>query len=266
MRTADNGNQIAVPAVERALNILEYLGEKGAPATLKEISSTLGIPAASTFRIVRYLCSRGYIEEDANIQGRYELGLQLLRLAHLLDRRLDLRTIAVYPMRRLAEESGQTAQLGILQGYGVMYIDQAEPREPVSIIAALRTILPVNVSAAGKVLVAYLPPKEQEEFLERAELRAQTPKSITDKASFKAELERVREMGFAIDDEEYARGIGCLAVPIFDHTGTNVAAVGITGHIIDYRDKDRLGCLIQLVQEAAGEISAKMGYAGEVRA
>jgi DNA-binding IclR family transcriptional regulator len=253
-------NLEVVPAVQRALDIFEYLGNQNKPMTLKEISIYLQIPSVSTFRIVKYLCSRGYLKEDSNVQGRYSLGFQLLHLAHLMSKCFDLSNIGIESMRKLAEESGQTAQLAVLQENGVMYINQILPQKPVNIIAALRTVLSVNISASGKVLVAYLEAKEQEEFLKKIELERRTPNSIFEKEQFYKELQAVREKGFGFDNEEYARGIGCLAAPIFDYTGKNVAAVGITGQISDYQDETNLKYLKRLVLATAQEISASMGY------
>ncbi|PJF31278.1 MAG: hypothetical protein CUN51_05275 [Candidatus Thermofonsia Clade 1 bacterium] len=241
-----------IPALEKALDILEFLASEGKPMTVKEIAQALSIPMVTAYRTVNYLCSRGYLCEG---RGGYMLGDQISRLARQMDRQADWVAEASAILRRLALQSEQTAQLGILRGFGVTYIDQRMPPHPVSIIAALRTILPINVSASGKVLVANLPPEEREYFLQHAQLPAQTENSLTDLNEFRAELDRVREQGYALDFEEYARGIGCVAAPIRDANGHAVAAVGITGHIADYLDSERLARLISYVQQAAQEIS-----------
>lgn len=244
---------MVVPALEKALDILEFLANASKPMTVKEIAQVLNIPIVTAYRTVNYLCSRNYLREG---QGGYTLGDQISRLAHQMSRQADWVAEASPILRRLALQSEQTAQLGILRGFGVMYIDQKMPPHPVSIIAALRTILPINVSASGKVLVANLPSKEREYFLQHAELPAQTENTLTDLDELRAELERVREQGYALDFEEYARGIGCVAAPIRDADQHTVAAVGITGHISDYLDSERLSRLIGYVQQAAQEISA----------
>jgi DNA-binding IclR family transcriptional regulator len=255
----DSRKQTVVPAVERALNILESLGTHGTSMTLKEIAATLDIPAVSTFRIVKYLCSRGYLKEEPHLPGQYNLGMQLLYIAHQLHRNSDLRVAAILSMRKLAEVTGQTSQLAILQDYGVMYVEQATPLKPVNIIAQLRTQIPVNVSASGKVLIAYLQPEEQNEYLKKIEFVCQTKRSITNPAEFGKELLKVRQLGFAVDNEEYARGIGCLAAPIFDHLAKNIAAVGITGHIADYHNEAKFENLKHQVLVAAKEISENLG-------
>lgn len=248
-----------VPALEKALDILEYIGQRGAPVMIKEISVDLGIPSATAYRTVKYLCSRKYLKESLPAEGGYVLGPQFLYLAHLISLQLNLTTEAEPVMRDLAAKSGQTTQLGILQDFGVTYIEQRLPATPVNIIASLRTVIPVNISACGKVLAAYLPPSEQTHFLNNARLVAQTPGSIVDPAQFRQELTRVKGSGYALDREEYARGIGCAAAPIYDHRGQVVAAIGITGPIADYSNPDKLEQLIQLVKDAAAEISRNLG-------
>jgi DNA-binding IclR family transcriptional regulator len=256
-----NGNKAdqPVPAVEKTLNIFEYLAEKGIAVPIKQISSELGIPLVTTYRIVGYLTSRGYLREEQPGGGQYCLGMRLLYLAQSLTAQMSLVPVAAPHLRVLAQETGHTAQLGVLQDHGVIYIDHARPTRPVSITATIGSILPINVSAAGKVLVAHLPPAEQQRFLEHADLPQQTERSITDRALLLEELAKVKAQGYASDCEEYARGIGCLAAPIHDHTGRVIAAVGITGHIASYMGP-QLQSLLNAVFCAAGNISGGMGH------
>ncbi len=250
---------VVVPAVEKALDILEFIAQRESSATIKELSVHLDIPIATAYRTVRYLCSRRFLAEHSQIEGAYVLGPQFMHLAYLTTRQSRLHIEAEPVMRKLAKLTGQTTQLGILQDLGVTYIEQVLPTTPVSIIATLRTILPVNVSASGKVLVAYLPAHEQEEFLRAAQLAANTPNSIVDEAQFRQELQQIRSDGYALDREEYARGIGCCAAPICNFRGQVIAAIGITGHIADYADEQSLERLASHVKTAAEEISRILG-------
>lgn len=248
-----------VPALEKALDILEYIAQEGVPVTLKDITTTLNIPHATAYRTVKYLCSRNYLKPDPQSESAYYLGPQLLYLAHVMNRQFDLITEAAPIIKELAARTNQTAQIGVLQDLGVMYVDQAQPTRPVTIIAALRTVIPVNLSASGKVLVAHLLPREQEYFLQNCTLAKQTKNSIVDLDRFREELATVKAQGYAFDHEEYARGIGCLAAPIWDHTDQVIAAVGVTGHIADYTDDDNRAHLVDLVCAAAQEISQTIG-------
>jgi DNA-binding IclR family transcriptional regulator len=248
----------AIPAVEKALDILEYVAHRETAASVKDIETDLGIPIATVYRTVKYLCLRNYLKENSDGDGRYFLGSQLALLAHQSTIQRDLMHVAKPHMRELAAKSGQTAQLGVLQDYQVMYIEQALPSRAVNIIAALRTGIPVNVSASGKVLVAHLSDSERESFLEHAQLARHTPESIVDIDLFKEELTRVHQQGYGLDCEEFARGIGCVAAPIRDHRQQVIAAIGITGHVNDYLASDNLERLIRLVTTAAAQISESL--------
>jgi len=247
-----------VPALEKALDILEYIAERGDFVTTKEISAELGIPIASTYRTVNYLCSRDYLRENPDVEGGgYSLGAQIQVLADHITRQFDLISVALPSMRRLAAQSEQTVQLGILQDEQVIYIEQILPSKPVNIIAALRTGISVNVSASGKVLVAHLPPQEQLDLLDNVVLEPRTKRSITDVEKFLEELQQVRQQGFAVDYEEYARGIGCVAVPITDSRGQVIAAIGITGHSAEYSG-ETLEHYVKLARDAGRAISSNI--------
>lgn len=251
----------AVPALEKALDILEYVAQHGTPITVKQIAITLELPLATTYRIVKYLCNRGYLRGET--EGEYSLGPQFLYLTQVVTGQFDLISQAKPIMNALAAQTGQTAQLGILQDSGVVYIEQAFPSRPVNIVAALHTVIPVNLSASGKVLVAYLNPQEQAYFLQSAPLVMQTRRSIVDRETFQAELLAVRQQGYALDQEEYARGIGCAAAPIWDYRNQVIAAIGITGHIKDYNDPQDLAQVVGRVTDAAQAISRRIGARAE---
>lgn len=244
-----------IPAVAKALDILEYIAQRESAASAKDIATDLDIPVATVYRTIKYLCWRNYLKETNNGDGRYILGSQIISLAHQLTLQRDLIHLAKPFMRELAAKSNQTAQLGILQNHQVMYIEQALPTQPVNIIAALRTGIPVNVSASGKVLVAHLPEGERRAFLSQATLAPNTPDSIVNLEQFEQELRQVVAQGYGLDREEFARGIGCIAAPILDYRGHVGAAIGITGHINDYLDPEHIQKLIQLVMGAAEKIS-----------
>ncbi|HPT83375.1 MAG TPA: IclR family transcriptional regulator [Limnochordia bacterium] len=252
-----NNNHVVVPAVKNALDIFELLSTKPAGLTLKQISSTLGIPQTSCFRVVKYLLSRGYLTIiSESSPDRYTLGFSLLDLADKIEPKL--RTLAKDVLRELANSSEMTAQLGVLHGNGVMYIEQALPVEPVSIIAKLRTVLPINVSAAGKVLLAYLPEEKRAEALASAELRCRPEERAAVESKLWEEFSQIRRQGYGTDYEEYARGIGCLAAPVFDNTERVIAGIGVTGHIASFNDGHVFANLVHLVKAAADKLSELM--------
>lgn len=255
-RSKDNNNN---PSVDRALNILEHLILVKS-ATIKELSEELKIPLVSTSRLVKTLVNRGYLKEKKGYSSSFSLGMKLLRFSQVVYEQIDLRRIAEKHMQELSEATGQTSQLAILQQSFVVYINQVLPRKPVSIIAPLHTELPINVSACGKVLCAWLAGEDRSTCLKRAELVQATKKSIVDKDAFLKEMDKVKLLGYALDDEEFAKGIGCIAAPIIDYSNKIVAAVGITGHIKSYKGSDQFSKIKKHVLEASAKISEEIGH------
>jgi len=254
----ENNSNVLVPAVERAFDILEFLAEQNNPVSLKEISAKMKIPTVSCFRIVKYICSRGYINEEQN--GLYSLGLRNLLLSEKLLKKMDIVNLSQNAMQELAAETNQAVQLALPHQYGVIYINQIMPLHPINVIAPIGSIIPINVSASGKILTAFLSDLQRNKCTAAATFVNKTKNSITDKALFEIELLKVKELGYAEDNEEYAIGVGCLAAPIFNHTKECVAAIGITGNITDYHNSKKYESYVKLIGKASQKVSKLMGY------
>lgn len=257
-----NTNNVFVPAASRVLDILEYAAKQSDGINLKDISESLEIPQASAFRLVKQLVARNYLEEIKEKSGYYRLGLQVLFLSSNISHVSNISKIAKPEMHRLAEETMQTVQLGVLRGNQVMYIEQVLPPASVNITTDPYSLLPINVSAAGKVLLAFMPKVDREAILSNIVFPKRTTRTISDVEEFKNSLVSVRENGYAKDDEEFAIGIGCLASPIFDCNSKCIAAIGITGSIHNYLSNANQSNLIDLVKKASQNISNKLGYKG----
>ncbi|MDF2675425.1 MAG: IclR family transcriptional regulator, partial [Clostridiales bacterium] len=126
--------------------------------------------------------------------------------------------------------------------------------------APLGTIIPLNVSASGKVLVTFMKEEQRKKFIESSPFVHKTEKSIIDKDAFNIELNKVRELGYAEDDEEYSKGVGCLAAPVYNHAKECIASIGITGSINNYHDNEKYQKYIQLTINASQKVSSLLGY------
>ena len=251
-------NKNRVPAVERALDILEFLMSRNEAISIKEISERLSIPNVTVFRIVKSLESKGYVYKQGS-GGKYILGVKAVSFGNTVNKESNLSQIANAFMYELAKKSGQTVQLGVLFEYRVMYIDQIRTSDSLIHIEPTREPFAVNISAGGKVLVAYLSEAKQKDFLTQAVLNKNTPNSIADKSEFQRELILVKSQGYAIDDEIFARGVRCIAAPIFNINRECVASLGITGHTQEIT-LDRMEYFIQLTIEVTNKISKALGY------
>ncbi len=248
-----------VPAVRKTFSILEYLLTADG-ATIKDISANCQIPPASTMRIVKTLTEMGYLEQNSEkTAASYRIGPSFLRFYQKARNSINLQAIAKPEMESLSHETSQTSQLAILEGSSVLYIMVSNNNVQLGIMAPLDSPIPINVSAGGKAICAYLPEEEKLSVLKRAALPSYTANTITDKMELLFRLSEIKKRGYEFDNEEYALGICCIAAPIFDHTGKVIAAVGITGPSSKYDSEEDFSKLVAAVQKTAASISRKIG-------
>lgn len=151
-----NESNIYPPAVDRAIQILDYMAQNHEPQTIKNLSSILGIPNASLFRIVKCLTDHNYLRLESEQPDRYVLGYKLYCLAQTAYDGSPLGRIAMPHMKKLAEQTQQAAQLCVLQSGTIITIEQVIPSNAtITIIAKLGEKIPVNLSASGKSCFPY---------------------------------------------------------------------------------------------------------------
>lgn len=250
-----------VPSLERALNILEYLAKANCPITLKTLSEDLNIPISSAFRLIKNLVNRGYVHEFMGGQANYMLGAQITSLAISHEQGISLQSKAAHHMQMLAAELNQTVQLAVMKRGTLLYISQSLSVSPtgVNIVAPLYTPLNVHTSAAGKILFSYLSTEQQASCLKKIPFSRATEKTITDPKTFIEETNMSRKRGYAVDMEEYANGIGCIAVPIFSRDNC-IAALGITGSSHNYYNLERFSFMLKRLQEFGKSLSESLFF------
>lgn len=249
---------ITVPAVERALDVLEYFASATTERTLKDIGSELNIPSSSLFRIVKNLTTRGYLVQVTENPPRYALGYKISQLAELHSTNHEITNIIMPYMKEISEKTNQTAQFAIRAGNKFIYIAQVLSKAPVNFIAHLYTPMAVNVSAGAKCILAQMPIEEQKKFLKDIELKKCTENTIVDKEELLEELRITKIRGYGMDNEEYQLGIGCIATPVLGADNRCVGALGITGRIDDYKEERTLEKLKEIIIEAGEAISQMM--------
>lgn len=251
-------DNITVPAVERALDVLEYLAEADEAKTLKEIADELKIPSASLFRIMKNLVFREYVIQSDKQPVCYSLGYKFSQLAARFADKASIGSLVRPDMEWLSRESGQTTQFAVQRGNDVIYIEQVLSQAPVNLIAHLYTPMAPNVSAGAKCILAQMPVENQRVILEKCVLEKNTEHTITDKNVFLQELRLTKERGYGTDNEEFSLGVGCIAVPVMGRGGECIGAVGITGRIDEYRDGEKFLFLKRLVEEAGRKMGERL--------
>jgi len=245
-----------VPAVMRALDIIEFLGGKS-EASFTEIFTGLGLPKSSAYQILNTLAKRGYVRHSGD-STKYSLGLRLFELGNQAATRVDIRTEAIPVLRDLMEKTTETCNLGVLDGTEGVYLAKVEGTRPVRLNSWEGKRMHLHCTAMGKVLLAWQEPKELERLLDQLTLIRSTESTITDRTKLKDNLELVRQRGWALDDQENEPHIRCLAAPVYNIKGGVSAAISISG-LAGQFDGEYLLKLADFVKKACAELSRKLG-------
>ena len=252
-RAGDGKNQ----SLTRALNLLQRLAETPSGINLTDLSYQLGIPTATVHRLLSTFEELDFVEQDSE-QGLWFVGLKAFTVGNAFLARRDFVASARAHMHDLVEQCGETANLGVIDDGEVVFISQVESREVMRMIARLGSRSPIHASGVGKALLAYLAEPQLARVLQQRGLARYTERTIDNPAQLRAELARVRQLGYALDDEEHAVGLRCVASAIFDQNGQPLAAISLSGpkaRVTDAR-LDELGIA---VRQTADEITQALG-------
>jgi len=215
-----------VKSADRVMSVLDLIAANGA-MSFTEIVDGLGVPKSSAHALLRTMQDRKYISIDAQSK-EYRLGNRIWELAQAHHGIEDLRTLMKPLMVRLMERTEETVQLARLDGVEAIYLELAESPHPVKLTSRPGARLPAHTSAIGKALLAGLEPGEVAERLGTEPLVQLTEHTISDPNELLDELGRVRKAGYSVDDEEFAVGLRCLAMPVHDAMGRPIAAMSVS--------------------------------------
>jgi len=250
-------------SLERGLAILSAFRSGRPTLGVSELGRDIGLSRSTTHRYVATLTALGYLQQDARTK-KYRLGPRVLDLGFSAMNSMELREVAAPHLRDLSDETGYTVNMAILDGLDIVYVErcrsaQAGQRD-IDLNLHVGARLPAYCTSLGKVLLAYLPADEQAELVSRIDFTRRGPNTLTSRTSLKAELERVRQSGFAINNEELAYGLRSIAAPVLSHEGVAVAAINLAVHSSMVSMEDLVARLSPTLRQAAAEISAHLGY------
>lgn len=248
------------PAVDRALDILEYMADHPRPFGTTELSRILDIPLNSVFRILKRLTERDYTVQEP-ISGGYQLSTRVFSLGMSLYTRFELRQRARLHLEWLCRETEETVQLQIPHGAKVLVLDTVSPEVSFYLRVVPGSHVFYHPNAFGKAMLAFMTEEEVKAILP-SKLPALTPHTITLLRELLQQLEEIRRTGLAYDNEEYTSGIVCIGSPVFDVQGEVVAGLGITAIASLLKPRQR-AAFQQLVLECALRVSKSIGYSGD---
>ncbi|WP_270181127.1 IclR family transcriptional regulator [Alkalihalobacillus sp. CinArs1] len=251
-----------IQSVDRSLQILNILKEHQGGLGITELANKLDVAKSTIHRLVSTLESHQYIQRTPD-HSSYQLGLKFIEMYHVVVDNLNILDVARDVLEQLSERTQKISHLVMIEeDHQVIYIDKVESQSTIRIYSRTGRKAPLHCTGVGKAISAYYTSDQLKDFFETRELTRFTDHTITSKERYEAELARIRESGYAIDDEEHEEGIRCIAVPIFDHQGKPTYAVSITG-TVQQMTEQHLAEFLPILQEAGNEISKRLGYSSK---
>lgn len=237
----------------RGLSILELLAEEGY-LSASEVARILGFNRTSSHRYLATLKEKGYVKKDED--SRYALSYKIFELGTRVENLSGVIQEALPSMHELAAIYNETVNLACLDGLEVIHLEKVVSTEILRIDPALGSRAPAHCTALGKSILAFLPMKELRALLNGRVLKAYTANTITEKETLLNELEKVRDEGVAIDNEELAISSVCVGAPILDRLGYPRYAISVSG-VSMRMTPERVVKLKQDVRDICKELSSK---------
>lgn len=241
----------------RALGIIELLAETDRGFTFTELEQELELPKSSLHELLSVLVGHRFVELEPD-RREYRLGIRVWESGQAYLRHHELVSEARSVMNRVASAVNETVQLAVLDDIDIVYLEKVDSSQPVRLASFVGKREPANTTALGKVLLAGLDDGTLVQRLTGRVLTGSTARTITTVAGLMEESQRVRSNGFALDDEEFAEGLRCLAVPIRGHQGSPIAALGVAVPMMR-GDASQLATMLALLAGAALDVSRRLG-------
>jgi DNA-binding IclR family transcriptional regulator len=248
---------LVIRSVLKACDIMGTFSSAEPRLTLAQISKRLGLPKSTAFNLLNTLLSCSFIEKTDD--GRYALGTAAIALSQAVRVNVEFRDRAAPLLRDLADASGESVYLVVLDGDHGLYIYAVESPRRLLARTAVGDRVHLHCTSVGKAILAGLSTAEVDGIVARAGLPAFTETTITERNALHEELEKIRTRGYALDCAEHEPATYCVGAPIRNHSGEVIGACSVSGADPEVSG-GRSGELARLVMYTAQEVSRRMGY------
>ncbi len=217
----------SIQVIERMMSLLDALANHGAPTNLKQLAMETRLHPSTAHRILNVMVRNRVV--DRVEPGTYRLGMRLLELGALVRSRISIRQEALPYMQELHQQLGETVNLSVRHDDEVIYVERTSSgTQMMRVVQIIGARAPLHITAVGKIFLAADGPEKCLEYARRTGLPKFTDNTHTDQASLLKEIERARQFGYALDNEEAEKGISCVGAGICNDEGQLVAGLSVS--------------------------------------
>jgi DNA-binding IclR family transcriptional regulator len=252
-------SRYVIEVLDTAFDVIEFLQRaSGEPQGASAVAQALGINRNRAFRILKTLEHRDYVELDLRTRG-YRLSSQFIDIAEDMHERINLQALAETVLDDLARKTGETANLISRFGNQAILIERRLGTHRLQVEEPVGSPYPLHIGAAPKIILAYLPDKERNRLIDEMELTPYTPNTIVERDELRRVVDRIREVGYVIDEEEYEIGACAIGAPVQDHRGRVVAAISASFPKARF-SPERNQSIVEATVKASERLSALLGW------
>lgn len=252
-------NKDYIKSIEKCFVILDCISSRQRLMTLEDITQTTEYKKTTCFRILKTLQSLGIVELWPGTK-KYRFGPRLAAIGLSALKNMNLSQVALPILQKLRDETGETINLTVLSGSDILYVERVMSDYLVNVNVNIGDRLPVYCASMGKAILAYLSESRLEEILSSITFTRKTEKTIVTKSALLKELKKIRNDGYAINDEELEKGLRAVAAPIFDYTGEAFAATNIAWTTARHPERKTFSDYAIKIVAAAKQISQLLGH------
>ncbi|MDF2524310.1 MAG: IclR family transcriptional regulator [Clostridiales bacterium] len=246
-------------SVEKVFTIIETLAEAGEPMRIQDIAAALSMSTSTVFRFLTTLTKCGYISQNPET-SKYYLTFKICSIANKLDLNSSMRDIARPFLRTLSKIFEESVCIAIEQDMSMVYLDVIEGQGQIlRTMQRIGNIAPMHCTGVGKLFLTEYSPSKLNKLISSKGLTSFTQNTFTNKEDLLTELQNVKNLGYAYDNEECEIGARCIAAPIRAYDGRIIAGISVTGPSFRMTD-ERLNKNLPHLLGTAELISKALGY------
>jgi len=246
-----------IQSIGRAFAILEEVARHRDGIGLADLSKRVGLHNSTTFHLVKTMVSLGYIRQLKESK-RYRIGRPLFALAASALDEKEMVSMATPVLDELSRQTGESSHFASRMSDAVVMMARTPGPGAFQLTDRVGVVRPAYCTALGKIILAALLPDQLDRYLDRVELKALTPKTVTNPQRLRRELQEVRRTGIAFDDGEFDKEVRCAAMPVHDFSGQVIGAIGISGPVWRL-SISALQSKTRIIGEAAKRLSEAFG-------